>query len=160
MANATFICFNYKTRELCNIYSEVVAKSSIFQLTKKSCGSYNYNISSGCYRGIDDCECVWSQGSCNASYSEVKICGGQSSTTGTCTFSDDSSSECEGDITTIKWKATWLGAGSAPECKEGSKQILCRPTIKLPFFTLVNVIAVIALLIVIYYFFFIKKVYK
>ena len=132
MANATFICFNYKTRELCNIYSEVVAKSSIFQLTKKSCGSYNYNISSGCYRGIDDCECVWSQGSCNASYSEVKICGGQSSTTGTCTFSDDSSSECEGDITTIK----------------------------LPFFTMANAIAVIALLIVIYYFFFIKKVYK
>ena len=147
---------------MCNRYSETVAKSFVSQVTGKICGKYAGPVQN-CFNGIDDCKCVWSQVSCNASYSEVKICGGQSSTTGTCTFSDDSSSECEGDITTIKWKATWISAlnASAPaECKDGSKQILCRPTIKLPFFTLVNVIAVIALLIVIYYFFFIKKVYK
>ncbi|MBI2046581.1 hypothetical protein HYT26_00250 [Candidatus Pacearchaeota archaeon] len=155
VANATFTCFDYKTQGACNNYAETTAKNSIYRATGKECGSFEYASGADCIKQIVSCKCEWSSSNnrCDSKYSINKNCSdGTGGILGACAFNDGGSTGCDEDIMLLKWSASWSGseADKPAECADGNKQISCRPTIKLPFFTLLNGITVIAVIMLIY----------
>ena len=157
-ANATFTCFDYKTQSDCTGYSTSVAENSVYRSTGKYCGSWEQTASTtpgvDCIKQVTNCRCAWGNAStCSSSYALNLNCSdGTGGIIGACTFSDAGSTGCEEDIMLLKWGGAWTGnaAEKPSDCADGSKQVPCRPTLKLGFFTAQNAIAVILLIAIIY----------
>lgn len=157
-ANATFTCFDYTTQSACSGYAESVAENSVYRSTGKYCGSWEQATSTtpgvDCIKQVTNCRCAWSNAStCSSSYALNLNCSdGTGGLIGACTFSDAGSTGCEEDIMLLKWGGAWTGnAAERPsDCSDGSKQVPCRPTLKLGFFTAQNAIAAILVIAIIY----------
>lgn len=155
IANSTFTCFDYKTQGACSGYAESTAKNSIYRTTGKACGSFEYVSGADCVDQIINCKCAWNSGAgkCDSQYNVNRNCSdGTGGILGACAFNDGGSTGCEEDIMLLKWTSSWSGAEAdkPAECADGSRQVPCKPTIKLPFFTATNIIAAVIILAIIY----------
>jgi len=146
-----FSCFNYEIENECENYNINVAKRSIKDMSGLDCGGFD---STGKY--VAKCRCQWdsADNECDANYTLINIDVEESPTLGNCVFNNqESATQCVDEKITLKWSATWTGdAASKPaECTSGSFSIPCPPVIAVPFFTPINVIAVIVILVIVYY---------
>lgn len=109
-----------------------------------------------------NCECFWND--------ENQTCEGRDYTVKNCSdgtgyevipdcrwqITDDNGCNEGKEFMTITWTKTGL---NSPFCNEGDKltQVSCTDVVKLPFFSLLNIITIIVILIIIYYIYNSKK---
>ena len=125
-----------------------------------TCGPDNNfwsNGSSGFCQNITNCSCAWNGASCVGHYTTYPNCttsgpGGYSNCDITSTFED----KCN-ETGIIIDHITAFGDPTLSYCHNDTKQLSCDDLVKLDFFSVGNIIAVIIILIILYWIYYSKK---
>ncbi len=116
--------------------------------TGESCDGDDWGQIIGC----DDLGFDGGNLSCDSScYFDVSQCTFDIGGGGTCTYSQQTTDDCEDGFLSYSWVATWNGEGPKPDwCKDGSKVIECPAQVQLPFFNIYSLIAAAAIIALMY----------
>ncbi len=140
------LCLDYRTQERCekDKYNCNVSTLSVELISPITCG------------GDIICECWWEgepeTGECNSRWGDG---------TGWCEYNETIQDKCteENLFLTYIITANWDNSGEEllPNCVGGSNAVPCPAQIKLPFFNIYNLIAIIVVIILIYFLLNLKK---
>jgi hypothetical protein len=143
-------CSDYNKTESCE--EDICGKGKYSPPSLQICGKTIFENGSYYVVPEDSCRCVWESGKCKLKYDvncSIGDCGSDC-------LKSFVRGECSGGLMKIDWSVNTIGAG----CTAGSALYSCGAIVKLPFFSILNLILSFILITLIYAFFIIFRKHK